>query len=565
MKLLKKCFIALTLSLLILSTSAWAYEDMPSSSPYYNAVEYLRRADVISSEAKFFKPDLVITRAEFIKYLVKINNRSFTPKKTGNLPFKDTQSSAWYASYFEEALKQGILSERDSRARPYEKLKIADALALAFHSKSIPIPTQHVGEVLYKDVARNETLKPLIMRALELQLTQPQTPTYFGVYRQVTRKEAAQIIYRMELVNVKAPTFTTESQTGSVKDFGLQKIITSWDLIQKNFLDPDRVNSDKLADAAIRAMTQTLDDPYSVYMDRLENASFSDDLDGEIEGIGAMVGFNEQKELAIIAPLINSPASKAGIEAGDVILKIDGKAVQELTLNQAVALIKGPKGTTVSLTLRRNGSLKEIKVVRDVIKINALEYETQQNGTIMVIRLMQFSFTADKEFAAVADLIQKDPRIKGIVLDLRDNPGGLLDAAIRILNQFLRPQSAVVKIKYSTYTMTQFATGKGELGNYPTVVLINKGSASASEIVAGALQDYKLATVMGETSFGKGTVQELNYFKDNSSIKLTIAEWLTPVGRSIEKNGVQPDITVTDKDQQLNRTLQEVTKMINAK
>lgn len=552
------------LLLFTVSGTARAYEDVPNDSPYFYAVEFLRRANVISDKTERFNPDLVITRAEFIKYLVRLNNRDFKEKPTAKLPFKDTTENGWYAAYFEEALNQGILSDRDENAYPYRKLTMTDALELLFHSKSIPIPKRHVGKILFKDVARNKTLAPLIMRANQMEVAEPVRGDYFGMFRKVTRAEAAQMIYKMELVEVAPPKFVTESQTEEVKDFRLQKILTAWDLLHRNFLERDKVDGEKLTDAAIRGMMETLEDPYSVYMNKDENTAFTDDLDGEIEGIGAVIGFNEAKQISVVTPMADSPAQRAGVKAGDVILKVNGKEIKDLGLNEAVRLIKGPKGTTVNLEILRGNLTMNLAVVRDVIKVNGLTYEVKEDD-IMVIRLLQFSMTAPREFLEVAQIIRNNPKIKGIVLDLRDNPGGLLDASVKILNLFLKPQSAVVKIKYSSYVYTQFATGTGELGAYPIVVLINKGSASASEIVAGALKDYGIATVMGEKSFGKGTVQEVNYFRDNSSLKLTIAKWLTPLGHSIQDNGIEPDIAVSEPGAQMSEALLQIRKMINEK
>ncbi|PIZ74092.1 hypothetical protein COY07_01080 [Candidatus Peregrinibacteria bacterium CG_4_10_14_0_2_um_filter_43_11] len=565
---IKKLCSVLIISVLFFNSTALAFDDVPQDSPYFYAAELLRRSGVVS-DVKLFHPEMLITRAEFIKYLVILNAPDFKPRENIKLPFKDTDNNAWYAPYFDEAIRMGILSDRQEIVLPFEKLNAPNALALLFHSKSIPIPTKHVGEIFLKDVKKNLKVAPLVMRALQMELVTPEKEDYFGIYKKINRGEAAHMIYRMELVDIAPPNFTTPEQEAvkNTSDYRLQKFIDSWNLIHKSYIDRDSIDDEKLTDAAIKAMADALGDPYSTYLDRIANASFSDDLDGEIEGIGAMIGLNEEKEIIVITPLVDSPAQKAGLKAGDIIKEAEGVVLKGLNLQEAVSHIKGPKGTSVKLVIDRGGQALNFNVVRDVIKINALEYG--KNGTdVMYIKLTQFNQNAAREFKAVSDAILNDPNTKGIVLDMRDNPGGLLDSAISILQYFLKKDAAIVKIKYNNFTQTQLSGRDGELGDYPVVVLINKGSASASEIVSGALKDYGIATVLGETSFGKGTVQEVNFFRDQSSIKLTIAKWLTPLGHSIQGNGITPDIAVQNVedstiDRQLNRALEEIRKTIH--
>ncbi|MFH0820584.1 MAG: S41 family peptidase, partial [Candidatus Peregrinibacteria bacterium] len=501
----KKILFAVLVSVSLLSAHASAYVDVPSTSPYYNGVEYLRRAGVLSDKTEYFKPDLVISRAEFIRYLVQFNNREFVPKPTAKLPFEDVTSNGWYASYFEEAINLGILTDREKKVRPYDKLRMTEALELVFHSRSIPIPKVYKGEIPYQDVKRNSQYGPLVMRALQLQIVKPQSEQTFGLFKRLTKAQAVDLIYQMEQITVAPPTFVEEPtiQKKGAADFSLSKIETSWKLLNKNYYDPEKLDPKKQGDAALKSMMESLGDPYSVYLDEDASASFSDDLDGEIEGIGAMVGFNDLKELSIIAPLADSPAAKAGLKSGDVIRLVGGVDVKGMPLEKAVALIKGPKGTSVILNIERNGTPMEFNITRAAITIKSIESELK-NGNILYIHLFQFSQTAPQEFLERVQQLKTNPQIKGIILDLRDDPGGLLDVALAILNHFLKPESAAVQVQYNSFKYTQYATGNGNLASYPLVTLINKGSASASEIVAGALKDYGIGKVMGETSFGKG-------------------------------------------------------------
>ena len=562
---MKKLFISIILSLFLLSSygTALAYEDVSRDSPYYYSIEYLRRNDVFM-ETKYFKPDLIITKAEFIKYLVLLNSPEFQPKDDVSLPFDDTRDTAWYASYFDEAIKLGILSERETKIDPYKKLTIIEALELLFHSQSIPIPKVYKGNIPYTDVERNERFAPLIMRALKFGLIIPQRSDYVGIYKRVTRAEAARMIYKMDLVNLTPAGGQADI---SSFDLGLQKIISSWDLIYSNYINKDYAEEEALSDAAIRAMIDELEDPYSAYLDPQENSAFSDDLDGEIEGIGAFIGAEDDGTVTIIAPMEDGPAERAGLKAGDIIKKVDDIDLSDKSLYQAVNLIKGPKGTIVKLTIERNGSTRIIEVTREVISISSLEYEVIENGRVMLVKLSQFNQNAPSDFQEVVEIIENSSNIKGLIIDVRDNPGGLLDSALRILNFLLKPDSEAVTIQYNYFTYTQYSRGAGELNEIPKVVLVNHGSASASEILAGALQDFGIAKIIGEKSFGKGSVQEVNYFVDNSSLKLTVAKWLTPLNNDIEKNGITPDITVsnnpnTETDEQMDRAIDELNKLM---
>lgn len=563
--MIKKLLIAILISISVLNTGVLAFDDIKSDSPYFYAVEYLRRNDVYPN-SKLFKPETLINKATFIKYLVKLNNPEFKIGKKVNLPYKDTNNNAWYAPYLNEAIQLGIISENKVKIEPYKKLSLIDACELLFHSQSIPIPKKYIGTVPYKDVARNKRSTALIMRSLEFDLFEPQKTDYVGIYKKINRADAVKMIYRMDLVNLTSPG----QSSGSSYDPKLQKFISAWEIINSGYVNKDEINQTDLSDAAINAMVEELDDPYSAYLDEKKNSAFSDDLDGKIEGIGAHISENKDGGVIVIAPIKGSPAEKSGILAGDVIIKADEHDLKDLTLYEAVNFIKGPKGTPVELTIKRGSITKIITVIRDEIIIHATEYEMLENESILHMKMFQFSQNAHKEFKEIVEIIQNNKEIKGLIIDLRDNPGGLLDSSVNILGHLLKPESAVVSIKYNYFKYTQYAKGGGELNGFPIVALINKGSASASEIVAGALKDYGLATIVGETSFGKGTVQEVNYFNDNSSLKVTVAKWLTPLNHSIQDNGITPDVKVVQptgstKDVQLDRGIVELKKLIRAK
>jgi len=563
MKWITRVLVSLTLGFTILAPSLMAYDDVPSESPFFYAIEYLRQNDVFQN-TKFFKPDSVINNVEYISYLVKLNSPKLKKQTRVKLPFKDTLDSAWYAPYLVEAIRIGILTGNEVNINPYQKISLLGALELLFHSRSIPLPRRYVGEMPFKDLKKNVGAQAMTMRAMELGVVTPEKPDFFGLHRKITRAEAAKMIYKMDLVDLRDPGTPT---MGNASDPQLARIDNAWKLLQSNYVGKESLDTQKMADGAIKGMVDTLGDPYSVFMNETENQAFSDEIGGQFEGIGAYIEMKENKDIAIVSPIKDSPAFKSGVKSGDIIRKVDDFDTKGASLPETVGHIKGPKGTTVKLTLERNGGTVVIEVTRDVVTVKSLEYEVVGQGKYMHIHLISFNENLLSDFKEVAEIIQNNSEIKGIILDVRDDPGGLLDAAIGVLNYLLPNNSVAVGIQYSYFNYTEYTVGKGELSAYPMAILVNKGSASASEIVAGALKDYGVATVIGEKTFGKGTVQEIDYFSDGSSIKLTIAKWLTPLGHSIQKEGIAPDIEVAaginGNDPQLDRAIQELNKKVN--
>jgi len=300
----KRLFTAFLLSIFIFSSGTYAkpheYLDIPRDSEYFYPIDYLRRNDVFRDTLNF-RPEIIISKAEFIKYLVILNSPDFKTKPTADLPYADTRNNAWYSSYFKEAIRLGIISDLQQNIDPYKKLSVIDALTLLFHSQSIPIPKVYKGTIPYTDLERNKQAAPLIMRGLEFDLIKPQRADYVGIYRRINRADAARMIYKMDLVNLEAPTSITSSKLSF--DSQLQKIVDTWDLIFSNYVDKDSIDKVALSTAAIRGMVEALDDPYSSYLDREANMAFTDEFDGEIEGIGAFIGLNDDKEIVVISPI----------------------------------------------------------------------------------------------------------------------------------------------------------------------------------------------------------------------------------------------------------------------
>jgi len=329
----------------------------------------------------------------------------------------------------------------------------------------------------------------------------------------------------------------------------------------EDYMDRDKVKNDKeLMYGSIEGMVEALDDPYTMFLPPEENKSANEDLAGSFAGVGIQLGYKE-KTLAAMSIIPKSPAEAAGIKAGDLILKVVDKVnkvdkdTTGISLDGAVKLIRGEKGTEVTLTLYREGKTGtfEMTLKRDDINVPGLEMEWKEiNGKkVAWIKFYKFSEQIFSEWPEIVNNIKngKGNNYGGIILDLRNNPGGYLQASVLAASDFLK-EGVVVKQESSngiteTYRVDQT---RGNLVNDKLVVLINGGSASASEILAGALKDYSRAKLVGEKSFGKGTVQETKEFKDGSGIHITIAKWLLPSGKNIHKEGINPDVEVKSGD-----------------
>jgi carboxyl-terminal processing protease len=336
-----------------------------------------------------------------------------------------------------------------------------------------------------------------------------------------------------------------------------------WDLLKEKHVDKDKLNTQQLVYGAINGMLAATNDPYTEFFNPEQNKEFSQDIGGSFEGIGAELGVKD-KILTVIAPLDGSPAQKAGLRAGDKILKVNGQSISNMSIDQAVNLIRGPKGSQVTLTIFRDGdqNTQNISITRDTIEVKSVNLQFKDNG-IAYVQITQFSSNTAQEFDAAMNQIIAH-QSKGIILDLRDDPGGLLDQAVDVANRLIPKGQVVVTEKDSTGKETStYTTGGDKLSSLPLVVLINQGSASASEILSGALKDDRNITLVGQTSFGKGCVQEFMDLPGGSSVKITVANWLTPHGDYIMNKGIAPTIQVNmtaddaknGKDPQLDKAM----------
>lgn len=325
---------------------------------------------------------------------------------------------------------------------------------------------------------------------------------------------------------------------------------TDWRAVRSQYLQKD-YQTRQDAYKAVREMLDKLNDPYTRFMDPEEFKSLQIDTSGELTGVGIQIAQDEEtKEIKVISPIEGSPASEAGIISQDVITKINGKSTEGMDVNDAVSLIRGPVNSQVVLTISRNGKPIEFKITRALIEIHPVRASLKQSSSSPVgyIRLTQFSGNAGMEMRkAIKDFNKQN--VAGYILDLRSNPGGLLYSSAEIARMWL-PKGMIVSTVDRKGVTDRLQAGRGVLTDKPLVVLIDGGSASASEILAGALQDNHRATLVGSQTFGKGLVQSVNPLGDGSGLAVTIAKYFTPSGRDINKKGIAPDIEFKLSDQQ---------------
>ncbi len=346
-----------------------------------------------------------------------------------------------------------------------------------------------------------------------------------------------------------------------------------WDKLEQSYLDKSKIDYQKMVYGAISGMVSSLGDPYTVFLPPQEQKQSKEDLSGAFEGVGIQLGYKDSK-VAVIAPLSGTPAEKAGVKAGDLILRIKDEAKKidretaEMSLPEAVTIIRGPQGSKVTLTIFREDKGEfEVELIRQTIVVKSVEVSFKDEAAHL--KLLRFGERTYEEWEeAVSSIIDHHPEVNGVILDLRNNPGGFLDGAVFITSEFLKDGVVVKQEKSRDGGVETFSVNrKGRLLDVPLVVLINQGSASASEIVAGALQERGRAKVVGEKSFGKGTIQEAEELLGGSGLHITVAKWLLPSGKNIDKEGIKPDFEVEmdEKDQTRDPQLEKAIELLKIK
>ncbi len=371
-------------------------------------------------------------------------------------------------------------------------------------------------------------------------------------------------------INIVRGVVNLENGNSEAVDFSL--FWDAWKVLENKYVGAQKLDNQNLVYGAISGLVDSLGDENSVFFSPTDAKKFNQDISGQFYGIGAQLDIKDG-QLMIVAPLKDSPAERAGLKAGDKIMKVNDKDTYGMIVEEAVKLIRGEQGTTVKLAISRDSfsEPKEFLIIRDIIRVPTID--SKMIGDVAYIHLYNFYEQSPFMFyQAAIEMALKNP--KGLILDLRDNPGGYLDAAVNLAGWFLKSDSVVVTEEFGSGEIQTYTSyGNSLFKDLPVVILINGGSASASEILAGALKDLKGVKLIGEKSFGKGTVQQLETLKDGSMVKITVAHWRMPGGELIDKNGINPDFEVkiseedltADRDPQLDKAVEvikgEISKM----
>lgn len=498
-----------------------------------------------------------VSRGEFVRAAVQIIG---IPAADRVLPYRRVPQSlvpSVQAAYAKGAL--AVFGEELFPARPILR---GEALAILASLKGLSADPA-TG---FRDLrGLHASIAVAVQVAIDQQWMEPQSSGVFGA-KEILHGKDARILLRKVMGEGGIEEDEDGPPTIRINFTGVQQRSTGvlpksqilealWQIINDDYLHADKIDANEAAYSAAESIVGSLKDPYSVFYRPAGARDFQTRINGEVSGIGAQV---EDKDgiLTIVTPLTGSPAEKSGLKPGDQILAVDGVSIVGMPYEEAVDKVRGPKGSTVLLQIRRSGSTFDVSVMRDTIKVPEITISWQEE--IAVVQLLQFGKLTDTDLRPEMVHIQEQEP-KGIILDLRNNPGGLLHAATSVVNNFLTKGSPVAIIRSRSGEEVDRTDMEPTIDSgVPVVVLVNGGSASAAEIVAGALQDAGRVTVIGEKTFGKGTVQEVLEFNDQSSLKLTIAEWLTPKGRKIDGVGVQPDLVVpySDRDDQMAKALE---------
>ena len=491
----------------------------------------------------------IVTRGDFIRAAVEaVGLKDLAVDQRQDLPYRRIPKAL--EPYIRVAHKKNALEAFGFDLLLAQGITRGDALRVLTNLTGFDTAKPAV----FKDVKVGTPDERAVRVAVDRGWMEPIDGDLFGVRRMLLGREALALLRKVSGspevqspdIQTNAPTIKfnlmTNKRIGNLPKTQILEAI--WGAIEKEFLYTDKIDLDEAAFKAAEGLIDSLGDKYTTFMRPARARQFQTQIEGEVSGIGAQVEFLDEV-LTIVSPIKGSPAEAAGLKAGDKVIKVDGVPLAGLSFLDAVEKVRGPKGSKVKLTINRAGIEFDVDVMRDIVRVPEATITWQ--GDVLVVQISQFGRITETELRStlVNTTLSKTP--KGIILDLRSNPGGLLTAADTVTSLFVPKGSDFVEVRARKDTTRQKTTLEPVVGNsIRMVVLVNEGSASASEIVAGALQDMKRATIVGAKTFGKGTVQQVLQFTDESSLKMTIAEWFTPNGKKIDGVGVFPDVGVSE-------------------
>lgn len=542
------------------------YLDVPKEHKYYNSIKNLYDLELLPTEKSEFNPDETIKIPEFYELLLYFGQ--VTVDENVKLPYEDTNDEASYAKYIQKALDLEIIkkSQFDTNLGVNKTITKHQALKIMF--ETLGIGTNYLfnkENFPYSDLDSYSKIAPLAQKAAELGILENQ-PNLFKMSKRVTKGELAEYLYRIyqyskgERIETKISEYSTiEKQLIDSEEFDI--MLNVWTELNQNYLYKYDLNKSELIYSAIKGMVNDNTDIYTEFEKPDEAEVFLDTINNEYEGVGMALELIEEN-ITITAPFKDSPAEKAGIKAKDIIIEIDGENVEGQTLAYIVGKIKGPIDSTVEITVLRNGITKKITVTRAKILNKSVNYQLMKSGTkkIAYIEMLNFGGTTFYEFEDAAYQVLND-KVDGIILDLRNNPGGLMNTAAAIASAFSNKIEPALYMEYANgERLAYYANGSGMIEGIKTVILINEGSASAAEILAATLKDFGVATIVGQQSFGKGVAQNVKQYSNGSIFKYTNFKWLTPKLININEIGITPDIIVENtetEDIQLKTALRQ--------
>lgn len=533
---------------------------------YVTYVAELRALEVIDGEVDMASP---ITQSQFLKFILR-NSPDFDRSLKFNKPkerFANVPNVMPYAPYVYTALNAGLIEiPADKKFDPKAKVNKVKGLKMIFDLYGISAPKLGKLTADFRDVQYGAWYGPYILRAIKLNLIDPEEANFFGVNSNLTVEETAKILVELNKVleNQRQPK---EIYIGSPNIEKIDILYDVYDKIQEHYFYDEEIDNTHLVYEAINGMVNGLNDRYSVYNTPEGTENFIQSNTGEFQGVGMWIERAENGYISVAGVIPNSPAEAGNLKVGDIILKVNDVDIKGWTPDKVANAIKGPADTEVTLYVEKHPDKKKISVTLKRAKIELKFVE----GEILdmyyaYFDISQFPQDLSTDFDFVAANIIND-RTRGIILDLRNNPGGYVTAAEDLLGYFLKEGDIMYYLDYRSddrFAKTR-ATGK-YADKYPVVVLTDPSSASAAEIVTAALKDHGVAKIIGEKTFGKGVAQQLFFYDDGSSLKLTIAEWLSPKKNRLNNGGIEPDIKITDRedtkvDEVIDRALRELRNM----
>lgn len=539
---MKKLLSTLLISLTVFGQTTFAaFDDVSQQHSYYEGISYLELIGAVDPGVNF-RPDELLTKAAFFKILFKTLREE--TETVPDFAFIDVPSESWFAPYARLArFHQLIQGENFEGEKNLSRGTVLGLLMKAYGLGAPIIPLSQRSE-LFEDVGAKHPLYSLIYQADRLGLIEADLGAKYLPFSKITRGELADMIYRMEV-------WENEVALEETDDFYKSDILADvWRRILNEFYLPDgyAIDEQVLFQAAMDAVLESLNDPYSLYFAADQATEFTNSLDGQFEGVGTLLNQDPESLAIYIAEIFeNTPAAESGLEVGDIITAVDDVSVEGMTMQEVIDRIKGTAGTEVRISISRDGENNTYLLVRAVIGIDLVTGEIYHKDA-WLIKISSFSGNIYEDLLLTLETLTADEsNPSAIILDLRGNPGGYVNMGNFVAGLFVPHLTPLVTLDYGGGVEETIYNGDyGAYQDVPTYILVDQNTASASEILALTLQEVSGATVIGTQTFGKGTAQEVITYWDGSLLKLTIANWLSSEGNSVEGVGVTPDILITE-------------------